>query len=108
MLRQSREDVDVGVDGIRGASRILVAAGSIAQAEEFIRGCTEIFPGSMSIFVDMGELLAKTGEKQKAITAYLRARECLPLDRTDAESKAWWAKEIERRLGELGWPEVAH
>lgn len=103
LLRKCKDDVQVGGDGIGGAAQILAREGKLTLAVELVGRSSEFFPDSMPIFSNLGSLLAKAGEKQKAITAYLRARECVAFQKVDAATKVRWTKEIEDRLKALGW-----
>lgn len=102
LIRQCKDDIELGGDGIGGACTILAEENNLPQALTLIQGCAKIYPDSMVIFSIQGGLLLQAGEKAKAIESYQHAKDCVRFQKVDDETKARWTKEIEARIKAAG------
>jgi tetratricopeptide (TPR) repeat protein len=102
LLRSCRDDVEVGGDGVGGAGTILIDAGQVQEALALFRAAADIFPKSMAIQSNLGDVLARTGDRKAAAAAYRKAIELVPDETDDKGQRARWRKELEGRLKQLG------
>jgi Flp pilus assembly protein TadD len=100
LLRSCRDDVEVG-DGVGGAGRILIDDGQVKEALALFTLAADIFPKSMAVRSNLGNVLALTGDRKGAIAAYRKAIELIPRATADERLRTQWKKELEGRLETL-------
>jgi tetratricopeptide (TPR) repeat protein len=103
LLRSCRDDVEVGGDGVGGAGAILLDDGQVEEALALFTRAADIFPKSMAVHANLGEVLARTGDREGAVAAYRRGMELVPGEIGDEGQRAQWLEEFERELEKLGW-----
>lgn len=104
LIRACRDDIEVGGDGIGGAGNILVDNGQAKEALALYTRAGEIFPKSLPILTNLGDALARSGERKEAIAKYRKCLDLLAADPAEEWLKKRWKQDLERKLEKLASP----
>lgn len=102
LIRDYRDDIEVGGDGVGGAVQLLMDDGRMTDAVALITRSADIFPKSMAIRFRLGQVLALTDDKAGALAAYRTALDLVAGETADEPTKARWRKELEAKVKEVG------